>query len=172
MAFELRDFAAADAEAVNRVALAAFGQYSEQYADWAQFARRIASMSSLAESSEIVVAVLGERIVGAVAYVAPGKPRAPYFSPEWAVMRMLVVDPSFRGRGIGHALADECMRRAARDGSAMIALHTSPIMEVALPMYLRMGFEFVREAPAIHGVAYGIYARRLEGIPGRRETGD
>lgn len=44
----------------------------------------------------------------------------------------------------------------------MIALHTSPIMTVALPMYLRMGFEYARDAPHLHGVPYRIYLKRLD----------
>ena len=53
---------------------------------------------------------------------------------------MLVIDPGARGRGLGRLLTEECVRRARRDGAPTVALHTSPIMEVALPMYLRMGF--------------------------------
>lgn len=161
MKFELRDFVGTDAEAVNRIALAAFQQYSGQYEDWEQFSRRISRMDSLAESAELVVATRGEKIAGAVAYVAPGKPKASFFAPEWSVLRMLVVEPSCRGRGIGRALTNECIRRAERDGAAFVALHTSPIMEIALAMYLRMGFELARSVPAIHGVPYGIYIKRL-----------
>ena len=161
MQAELRDFVAGDAEAVNRVALAAFQQYSGQYADWEAFSRRIAGMAALAASAEIVVATIGGKLVGAVAYVAPGKPRAAYFDPGWAVLRMLVVDPPYRGQGIGRALTNACIRRAERDGTSRVALHTSPIMEVALAMYSRMGFERVRAVPPIHGVAYDIYVKRL-----------
>jgi ribosomal protein S18 acetylase RimI-like enzyme len=74
---------------------------------------------------------------------------------------MLVVDPTTRGRGLGRALTDACIARARRDGATVIALHTSPIMTVALPMYRRLGFEQVREAPPIHGVAYAVYLKSL-----------
>lgn len=161
MQAELRDFVAGDAEAVNRVALAAFQQYSGQYADWEPFSRRIAGMDALAASAEIVVATIGGRLVGAVAYVAPGMPRAACFAPEWALLRMLVVDPPYRGQGVGRALANACIRRAERDGASRVALHTSPIMEVALAMYLRMGFERVGAVPPVYGVPYDIYLKRL-----------
>ena len=74
---------------------------------------------------------------------------------------MLVVDPEFRGKGIGRALSKECIARAKRDGSPIIALHTSPIMTVALPMYLRMGFVKAYDAPPIFGVAYAVYTKSL-----------
>lgn len=63
MQAELRDFVAGDVEAVNRVALAAFQQYSGQYADWEPFSWRIAGMDALAASAEIVVATIGGRPV-------------------------------------------------------------------------------------------------------------
>ena len=74
---------------------------------------------------------------------------------------MLVVDPAARGRGLGRMLTEECMRRARRDGAEMIALHTSPIMQVALAMYLRLGFVPLRDSPPIFGVPYRIYLKRL-----------
>jgi hypothetical protein len=43
----------------------------------------------------------------------------------------------------------------------MIALHTSPIMTVALSMYLRMGFARLRDAPRYLGVDYAVYAKAL-----------
>jgi hypothetical protein len=51
--------------------------------------------------------------------------------------------------------------RARRDGSAVIALHTSPFMTVALSMYLRMGFERLREGPAIFGAPSAVYLKRM-----------
>jgi ribosomal protein S18 acetylase RimI-like enzyme len=96
-----------------------------------------------------------------VVYVGPGKPKSDFFEMEWPVIRMLSVDTPYRGHGIGRALTLECVRRAERDGSPVIALHTSSIMEVALPMYTRMGFMFHREAPSLFGVPYGVYLKNL-----------
>jgi GNAT superfamily N-acetyltransferase len=76
-------------------------------------------------------------------------------------MRMLVVAPGARGLGVGRRLAQECIDRARRDRAPVSALHTSALMSVALPMYLRMGFERQADAPDIHGVAYGIYLKHL-----------
>ena len=78
---------------------------------------------------------------------------------------MLVVAPLSRGVGIGRALTEECIRRARRDRAPLIALHTTPIMKVALPMYERMGFNHQREAPPIFGVPYDIYVKRLTAQP-------
>jgi ribosomal protein S18 acetylase RimI-like enzyme len=159
---QLTDFTSADAEAVNRVALSAFRQYQHDYQDWAAFSDRIGNMAALAASGEIVVARVDGQLAGAVAYVGPGKEKAPFFDAEWPILRMLVVEPRFRTRGIGSALTEECVRRAVRDRAPLIALHTSRIMKVALSMYERMGFKLEREAPAICGVPYGVYVLELE----------
>ena len=157
----LRDFREGDAQEVNRIALAAFGEFSSKYTDWPALARILGRMSELADSGEIVVAETAPNIIGAVAYIPPHQPKAPYFDKAWPIIRSLVVDPSHRMAGVGRALTDECIRRARRDKSSVIALHTSPILTVALPMYLRMGFELHHEAPPIYGVPYAVYVKKL-----------
>ncbi|MGY4623662.1 ribosomal protein S18 acetylase RimI-like enzyme [Bradyrhizobium sp. USDA 4486] len=103
-------------------------------------------MPGLARTGEIIVAEDGGRIVGAVAYIGPKATKPAFFDPAWPVIRMLVVDPAARGKGVGRQLTEECLRRAERDQAGVIALHTTPIMTVALPMYLRMGFVKAGEA--------------------------
>jgi ribosomal protein S18 acetylase RimI-like enzyme len=158
----VRPYTAADAERVNAVALAAFAQYRGVYSDWEAVERGVASMSALAESGDILVAEEGGAIVGAVAYVPPfAEPRADFFAREWPIVRMLVVDPEARGRGIGRRLTEACIERARRDGAAAIALHTSPAMEVALALYLRMGFRLEKKVPDRFGVPYAVYLMDL-----------
>jgi predicted N-acetyltransferase YhbS len=159
--FSLRDFQPSDAEAVNQIALAAFDEYKQLYADWPTLAANLSRTASLADQSELIVASKAATVVGAVAYVAPGRPRQNFFPSEWPIVRMLVVLPSERGQGIGRALTEECIRRAGRDGAPLLALHTSPIMRVALPMYQRLGFERHSDAPSLMGVPYGIYVKQL-----------
>lgn len=161
MKYTVRDFSPADAQEVDRVAISAFEQFREQYIDWPGFASIIARMASLSETAEIIVAESEECIIGAVGYIGPGKKKNSFFNPDWAIMRMLVVQPSARGNGVGRSLADECLVRAERDNAKFIALHTSNIMNIALPIYQRMGFNFLQEAPPIHSVPYGIYIKQL-----------
>lgn len=157
----LRDYREDDAEAIVRVALAAFAQFEQDFSDWPLFNANVAKMPQLAKTGEIIVAEDNGEIIGAVAYVGPQQPKPAFFEPGWPIIRMLVVDPSARGKGIGRQLTEECLRRAERDQSPVIALHTTPIMTVALPMYLRMGFAKVREAPDILGVPYAVYLKAL-----------
>ena len=157
----LRDYQATDAEAIVRVALAAFAEFEPHFSDWPLFNANVAKMPGLAQTGEIIVAEDDGRIVGAVAYIGPKAKKPAFFDPAWPVIRMLVVDPAARGKGVGRQLTEECLRRAERDQARVIALHTTPIMTVALPMYLRMGFVKTGEAPDILGVPYAVYVKTL-----------
>lgn len=156
----IRDYRSADAEAVDQLALAAFEQFKLLYSDWPAMSERL-RISGMARAGEIVVADDGKEIVGAVVYIGPGQPKAAFFHPAWPVIRMLVVKPSARGLGLGRLLTEDCLRRARRDRATTIALHTSPIMTVALSMYLRMGFVKLADAPDICGVPYAVYTKQL-----------
>jgi ribosomal protein S18 acetylase RimI-like enzyme len=157
----LRDFRAADEPQVNRLARAAFEQFKSHYSDWPAMAASIGRMAMLADTGELILAECGDKIIGAVVYVPPGRPKPSCFDAGWPIIRMLVVDPDYRGLGTGRALTEECLARARRDGSPVIALHTSPFMIAALSMYLRMGFEKMREGPFIFGASSAVYLKRL-----------
>jgi len=158
---QLRDYEDADAENLNRLAVSAFEQFRHLYEDWPAMLAGLSKTSALSASGEIIVAELQSKLAGAVAYFGPNSQKAAFFDQRWPIIRMLVVDPAFRGKGIGQALSDACIARARRDGAPVIALHTSPIMSVALPMYLRMGFAKAYDAPPIFGVAYAVYTKAL-----------
>src|SRR5262245_11960819 len=157
----LREFREANAQEINRLAVAAFEEYSSNYSDWPALAGFLAKMSDLAKTGEIVVADLAATIVGAVAYIPPHRAKASYFDQAWPVIRSLVVDTKSRGLGVGRAVTQECINRARRDCSRVIGLHTSATLAVALPMYLRMGFEWHHDAPAVYGVPYSVYLKKL-----------
>ena len=159
----LRDHLPSDAAQINALALQAFEQFKDAYLDWPGFRLKIGNMSALANAGEIIVSEANGKIVGAVAFVGPGEPKAEFFRLEWAIIRMLVVAPASRGHGIGRALVEESLLRARRDGASEVALHTSEIMHVALLLYERMGFKLVSTAPVIHGVNYGVYVAKLDG---------
>jgi GNAT superfamily N-acetyltransferase len=157
----IRDYESRDAESLNRIAVSAFDQFSEQYDDWPTMRAGLAKTSGLSANGDVIVVECDGQLAGGVAYVGPNSPKAAFFDQSWPVIRMLVVDPAFRGKGLGRALSMECIARARRDGSSIIALHTSPIMTIALSMYLRMGFVRVADAPPIFGVEYSVYTHAL-----------
>jgi ribosomal protein S18 acetylase RimI-like enzyme len=154
----IRDFRPADGAAVNAVALAAFAQYAGDYDDWPAFSAGIARMAELAADGDLLVAECNDgRIVGAVVHVGPGRPRSAIYPDDWSVLRMLVVDPAWRGGGIGRALVGAALERAARAGAPAVGLHTSPIMAAALRLYASLGFVREHDLAPIRGVPYARY---------------
>jgi ribosomal protein S18 acetylase RimI-like enzyme len=59
------------------------------------------------------------------------------------------------------SLSEACIERARRDGAKVVGLHTSPVMTVALAMYLRLGFVHHRDIPDRNGLPYAVYTLTL-----------
>jgi ribosomal protein S18 acetylase RimI-like enzyme len=169
MSLTVRAATSTDHEAADRVARAAFREYESEYPDWIPVLRDGRPMARIAGEGELLIAEKDGAIVGCVGYIPPGRSRNPVFKPEWAALRFMAVDPAHRGLGISRALAEECVRRARRDGATALALFTSPAMKVAVAMYQRMGFRFQRRIDPVYGMTADLYLlpTSSESLPSR-----
>ncbi len=64
-----------------------------------------------------------------------------------AQLRMLLVEPSARGLGLGERLADECQRFARRSGYRKIVLWTNSLLLAARGIYAKQGYVLVKSEP-------------------------
>ena len=95
--------------------------------------------SRAADRERIFVAEHDGRIVGCAAIVAAGGLEAQ--------LRWFLVDPAFRGRGLGRRLLDAAVAFARGAGYETIFLWTVSALEAAARLYRAAGFERVESDP-------------------------
>ena len=143
---QIREARPDDREAIQDVTLTAYQQYAEILPPphWESYRHNILKRLADVSPAEQIVAELEGVVVGTALLYPAG---AVFSTPDGASvtlerpeMRLLAVAPAARGRGVGVALVQECIRRARRSGVAELTLHTSDMMQVAMRMYEGMGF--------------------------------
>jgi GNAT superfamily N-acetyltransferase len=135
-----------DREQIRDVTLAAYQEYASHFPrpHWEAYRQEILTTLADVRPAEQIVAELDADIVGTVLLYPAGEifyvPDQAPVTIEWPEVRLLAVAPDARGRGVGLALMEECVRRARRSKSTALTLHTIEMMQAARRLYDRMGF--------------------------------
>ncbi|TVX96440.1 GNAT family N-acetyltransferase [Cohnella terricola] len=146
-----------DREAVKQVLVAAYSQYEATLSPerWAQYKTNILEAVEAATTKARLVAELGGEVAGSVfiydnSEAAYGAPQLEIHNP---IIRLLAVLPSARGHGIATELIRASARLSREWGEHTLHLHTSDMMDSAIRLYERLGFERAYDKEFHNGTA-------------------
>jgi ribosomal protein S18 acetylase RimI-like enzyme len=152
---------ASDTPHIVRLTLRAYHDYEAVLApaDWAKMQTNLANERLYVELMAKAIAFVCEKdnqLAGVIFLVPKGNPTT-IFPADWSYIRLLGVDPTYRGLGIGRALTQLCVQHAQATNEIGVALHTSEFMTSARKMYEALGFKREKELAPIYGKRYWLY---------------
>jgi ribosomal protein S18 acetylase RimI-like enzyme len=106
------------------------------------YATSLRDAGARAHDAELWVAVelAAGRVLGSVTYCPPGSSHRELADDTEGEFRMLAVDPSARGLGVGRALVRHCVDRSRDLGLQAVVICSLPSMAAAHALYLSLGF--------------------------------
>lgn len=149
-----------DLEELQKLAVASYSQFKTALTDdnWNTFNGFLHDRKRFIDILKIAKCFVcqdGDKIIG-VAYIIPSGHPTDLFKADWSYIRMVGVDPNYRGLGIAKTLTKMCIDHAAQTGEKTIALHTSEFMDAARHIYESMGFKAQQEF-SLFGKRYWLY---------------
>lgn len=165
MTFTYRKGSNSDSEALRKLAIISYGQFEEVLSEknWSILNKNLSSADAYSDMLKIANCFVCEfegKIIG-VAYLVPSGNPTEIFDAHWCYIRMVGVDPTFRGKGIARKLTEMCIAYAKQSKEKIIALHTSEFMDAARHLYESLGFERIKELDPIFGKKYWLYQLKL-----------
>ena len=142
----VREATADDRPAMRDVTLAAYEEHAGEMPPdiWDIYRQDMTATTMTDDRPDRYVAEMDGEVVGCVLLYPAGTllelPTDEAASMPTPEVRLLAVRPDARGRGIGRALMEMCVKRAREAGADVLTLHTVNFMKVAMTLYGRMGF--------------------------------
>lgn len=170
MELDIRDVRKEEFESLGRLMVEVYSQLEDfpRRDEQPRYYEMLASIGKFSERNEarVLVAVTAENaIVGGVVYFGD---MAEYGSGGTATheknasgIRLLAVDPAFRGSGAGKALTEACIALARERGHSNVILHTTQAMKIAWGLYERLGFKRSEDLDFMQG-ELPVYGFRLQ----------
>ena len=159
---DVRPAVRSELPAVSRLVSAAYAEFERHLTppNWARLTGNLSQVIKPGASGQLLVAYLAGRLAGTVTYLPPGPKDYHRVPQDWAVIRVLGVDPALRGRGIARALTEDCLTRSRADQAPAVGLHTAEMMTSARALYESVGF--VRQDDFVHlDIRFCIYRLRI-----------
>ncbi len=161
-----REGSAREKDSLQQLGIISYNQFSKilSPADWAtmdRFLHNEKMWDQLVSRSKIFVCEQGNRLAG-MAYLVPSGNPTRIYPADWSYVRMVGVDPAWRGNGIAKRLTQSCVDYARQSGEKTVGLHTSEKMNDAIHIYESIGFKLYKEIDPIYGMRYFVYKLDLE----------
>lgn len=151
----IRNAELADCDATREVLMDAYSQYEQVLPEplWNQYKESILASVDGAATKARLVAVLDGEVVGSVflfdsSEAAYGLPDLHIHSP---IIRLLAVSKKARGYGVATELIRASAKLARDWGAETLHLHTSDMMDSAVRLYERLGFERAFDKDLMNG---------------------
>lgn len=157
----IRPAIAADDDEIARITVDAYVAGGHLSGPDHRYAAELRRTTERREQAELLVAEIDGRVAGTITLVRGGTVWAEFTDVDDVEIRMLAVDPAHGGQGIGAALVDAVLARAAAVQANGVALVTMDSMHIARGIYQRRGFRRQPERDlAVPGVL--LHAYRLD----------
>jgi ribosomal protein S18 acetylase RimI-like enzyme len=137
-------------------------------AGWEAYLARIADIAGRAQRTTVLVACVAGEVAGSATLEVDARMNPDSTEPlagDEAHVRMLGVDPAYRGRGIARRLVVACIDVARARGKRRLTLETAPVMIAAQRLYPSMGFVFLGDRVTPDGMRLLEYSRTLDAEP-------
>ena len=134
----------ADHERVGDITVAAYGPYTTGPTDF--YIQLLRDAGKRAREARLWVAEDDDgTLLGSVTETPLGSPWREIARDDEGEFRMLAVDPSTQGRGVGRALVDHLIERSRAVGDRAMVMSSAASMTPAHGLYTAMGFRRVPE---------------------------
>jgi len=148
--YKIRNAKTVEFEEIGKLMVGVYSQLEgfPKEAEQPEYYKMLANIGDLTNKpeTELLVAVSPDgKIAGGVVYFSDmkyyGSGGTATEEQNAAGFRLLAVDPSLRGQGIGKLLVDECLRKAREKNRRQVIIHTTMAMKIAWKMYENSGFK-------------------------------
>ena len=165
MDLKFRQAIMADKDGLRQLAISSYGPYQNILTEenWNKLNTSLNSedlYTELLKKSTGFICLHDEVIVG-MAFLLPHGNPTDIFQEDWSYIRMVGVNPTYEGKGIGKKLTQMCIEHAKVTGEKIIALHTSEFTDAARHIYESIGFKQMKELPPRLGKKYWLYLLEL-----------
>lgn len=156
-----REGSPSEKKALQQLGILSYGQFSQLLSPqgWEtmyKFLHNDAMWTQLVNGSKIYVCEDDKKLVG-MAYLVPSGNPTHIYPADWCYVRMVGVDPVYRGNGIAKRLTSMCVDHARQSKETIVGLHTSELMPDARHIYESLGFSIYKEIEPHYGMKYWLY---------------